>query len=68
MKASIRSAEEKHGKVLDNLLLDYALVETFGKDMIKDRKLSPDSVAKLAFQVRLDCLLCRKVLCQLIMR
>lgn len=51
LKTGIRAAKEKFDATMKTLTIDYIQFHRGGKEFLKKQKLSPDSVAQLAFQM-----------------
>lgn len=51
VRSSVKQAQEKFKQVSSNLHLNVLLYDQLHRDLIKNYKLSPDSVAQLGFQV-----------------
>ena len=51
VKSAVKQAQEKFKQISSNLQLDVLLYDKLHRDLIKNYKLSPDSVAQLGFQV-----------------
>lgn len=52
IERGIYAAKEKFDKTVKGLDIAELQVHTYGKDYIKSKKLSPDAIMQLAFQVR----------------
>ena len=52
MEREIYAAKETFDKTVNGLDVAELQVHTFGKNYIKNKKLSPDAIMHLAFQVR----------------
>nr|XP_058919787.1 carnitine O-palmitoyltransferase 2, mitochondrial isoform X2 [Kogia breviceps] len=53
LKTGISTAKEKFDATMKTLTIDYIQFQRGGKEFLKKQKLSPDSVAQLAFQMAL---------------
>ncbi|XP_057572121.1 carnitine O-palmitoyltransferase 2, mitochondrial isoform X2 [Hippopotamus amphibius kiboko] len=51
LKTGISAAKEKFDATIKTLTIDYIRFQRGGKELLKKQKLSPDSVAQLAFQM-----------------
>lgn len=52
IERGVYAAKEKFDNTVKGMDIAELKVETYGKDYIKTKKLSPDAVMQLAFQVR----------------
>ena len=52
IERGVNAAKEKFDNTVKGMDIAELKVETYGKDYIKTKKLSPDAVMQLAFQVR----------------
>jgi hypothetical protein len=51
LKTAIQSARSSFLSSTSKLDVDYVMYKTYGKEYLKQKKLSPDSFMQLAFQV-----------------